>query len=62
VRALQRAADHFAAGRKALEDAGAGEILAEELRLAQQALGQIVGRFTADDLLGRIFSEFCIGK
>ena len=62
VRALQRAADHFAAGRKALEDAGAGEILAEELRLAQQAVGQIVGQFTADDLLGRIFSEFCIGK
>jgi tRNA modification GTPase len=62
VRALQRAADHFTAGRKALEDAGAGEILAEELRLAQQAVGQIVGQFTADDLLGRIFSEFCIGK
>ena len=62
VRALQRAAEHFATGRKALDDAGAGEILAEELRLAQQALGQIVGQFTADDLLGRIFSEFCIGK
>lgn len=62
IKALQRAADHFVAGRKALENDAAGEILAEELRLAQQELGQIVGQFTADDLLGRIFSEFCIGK
>ncbi len=38
------------------------EIVAEELRLAQQALGEISGEFTADDLLGRIFSDFCIGK
>lgn len=62
IRALQRAAEHFAAGRKALEEARAGELLAEELRLAQQALGEITGAFTADDLLGKIFSEFCIGK
>jgi len=62
IKALQRAADHFAAGRKALDETRAGEILAEELRLAQQELGQIVGQFTADDLLGRIFSEFCVGK
>ena len=41
---------------------GAGELLAEELRLAQQALGEITGAFTSDDLLGRIFSTFCIGK
>ena len=40
----------------------AGELLAEELRLSQQALGTITGEVTADDLLGRIFSEFCIGK
>ena len=40
----------------------AGELLAEELRLAQQALAEITGEFTADDLLGRIFGEFCIGK
>jgi tRNA modification GTPase len=39
-----------------------GELLAEELRLAQQALSEISGTFTADDLLGRIFSSFCVGK
>ena len=62
VDALQRAARHFAAGRHALDDAHAGELLAEELRLAQQALGEITGAVTSDDLLGRIFSEFCNGK
>ena len=36
--------------------------MAEELRLAQQALGEITGRVTSDDLLGHIFSNFCIGK
>jgi tRNA modification GTPase len=41
---------------------GAGELLAEDLRMAQQALGKITGEFSADDLLGRIFSSFCIGK
>ena len=50
------------AGREALRAARAGELLAEELRLSQQALGSITGEFTPDDLLGRIFSEFCIGK
>jgi tRNA modification GTPase len=38
------------------------ELLAEELRLAQEALGSITGEFTPDDLLGEIFSRFCIGK
>ena len=38
------------------------DLLAEELRLAQQALGEITGEFSADDLLGEIFSRFCIGK
>jgi tRNA modification GTPase len=38
------------------------ELCAEELRLAQQSLGQITGEFSADDLLGEIFSRFCIGK
>ncbi len=60
--ALQRAERHFLAGRKALEEAHAGEILAEELRLSQHALGEITGAVSSDDLLGRIFSEFCIGK
>ena len=40
----------------------AGELMAEELRIAQDSLGQITGRFTPDDLLGEIFSSFCIGK
>jgi len=38
------------------------DVLAEELRLSQQALGTITGEFSADDLLGVIFSRFCIGK
>ena len=40
----------------------AGELMAEELRMAQDELGQITGKFTSDDLLGEIFSSFCIGK
>ena len=40
----------------------AGELLAEDLRLAHAALGEITGEFSADDLLGVIFSNFCIGK
>jgi len=62
VEALRNAAQHFDAGRTALRDSRAGELLAEELRLAQHALGSITGAVTSDDLLGRIFSEFCIGK
>jgi tRNA modification GTPase len=45
-----------------LNDHRAGELLAEELRGAHQALGEITGEFTSDDLLGRIFASFCIGK
>ncbi|WJW75503.1 tRNA uridine-5-carboxymethylaminomethyl(34) synthesis GTPase MnmE [Thiohalobacter sp. IOR34] len=59
--ALARARAHLDAGRELLQG-GAGELLAEELRLAQQALGEITGEVTADDLLGRIFASFCIGK
>lgn len=62
VDALARAEEHFWTGKAALEHAGAGELLAEELRLAQQELGEITGSFSSDDLLGKIFSEFCIGK
>jgi len=62
IDALNLAAKHFACGRDALKKNKAGEIFAEELKLAQRALGEITGSFTSDDLLGRIFSEFCIGK
>lgn len=59
---LARARRHFDSGRAALSSDGAGELLAEELRQAQNSLAEITGEFTADDLLGRIFSSFCIGK
>ena len=62
ILALEEAAGHFKTGKRALEDSRAGDLLAEELRLSQKALGTITGEVTADDLLGRIFSEFCIGK
>lgn len=62
LHALERAEMHFATGRTALEETRAGELLAEELRLSHQALGEITGAVSSDDLLGRIFSEFCIGK
>ena len=48
--------------RSQLTERRAGELVAEELRAAQQALGEITGEFTSDDLLGRIFASFCIGK
>ena len=60
--ALQRALAHFREGRMALDEQRAGELLAEELRLAQEALGEITGAVSSDDLLGRIFASFCIGK
>jgi len=62
IDALKKAQDALEQGRSQLVDAGAGELLAEDLRLAQEHLGEITGRFTPDDLLGRIFSSFCIGK
>jgi tRNA modification GTPase len=60
--ALLRAAGHIDTGRRQLAGQQAGELLAEDLRRAQQALSEITGEFTSDDLLGRIFSSFCIGK
>ena len=62
VDALSEARRHFDRGRQVLERDGAGELMAEELRLAQASLGEITGAVTSDDLLGRIFAEFCIGK
>jgi tRNA modification GTPase len=60
--AIERALGHVVEGKKQLESSKAGELLAEELRLAQNDLGEITGEFTSDDLLGKIFSSFCIGK
>jgi tRNA modification GTPase len=60
--ALQRTQTHILAGRQQLELYNAPETLAEELRLAQKALGEITGEYLPDDLLGAIFSSFCIGK
>ncbi len=60
--ALEKAHQHLNTGLMQLESFMAGEILAEELRLTQQELNQITGEFTNDDLLGKIFSSFCIGK
>jgi tRNA modification GTPase len=60
--ALDRAFRHFEVGQAALREASAGELFAEELKLSQQALSEITGALSSDELLGRIFSEFCIGK
>jgi len=61
VEALHLAGEHLAAASAQLAHEQL-ELAAEELRLAHDALGEITGRMTADDLLGRIFSSFCIGK
>jgi tRNA modification GTPase len=60
--ALERAQSFLALGKAQLHGYAAGELLAEDLRQAQNALSEITGEFTPDDLLGRIFSSFCIGK
>ncbi|HWH83964.1 MAG TPA: tRNA uridine-5-carboxymethylaminomethyl(34) synthesis GTPase MnmE [Burkholderiaceae bacterium] len=63
VQALRETGAHLAAARSLAAQAGAAlDLLAEELRLAHDALGQITGAFTSDDLLGEIFGRFCIGK
>ena len=69
VCARQRHLDALGRARACVESAArelierrAGELVAEELRLAQSALGEITGELTSEDLLGRIFSSFCVGK
>ncbi|WP_263143635.1 tRNA uridine-5-carboxymethylaminomethyl(34) synthesis GTPase MnmE [Pseudomonas sp. RIT-PI-AD] len=62
LEALRQAAAHLDHGHRQLTQAGAGELLADDLLQAQRALGEITGAFSSDDLLGRIFSSFCIGK
>jgi tRNA modification GTPase len=61
LEAIESTRSHLATALSQLK-AQRGELAAEELRQAQQALGEITGKFTSDDLLGRIFSSFCIGK
>jgi len=63
VQAMGRVTQHLAAALAHLHlHAQSLDLLAEELRLAQNALGEITGEFNCDDLLGEIFSSFCIGK
>ncbi|MGY6773771.1 tRNA uridine-5-carboxymethylaminomethyl(34) synthesis GTPase MnmE [Gallibacterium genomosp. 1] len=62
LEALEQAAQHLQQGHIQLTQFYAGELLAEELKMAQNALSEITGQFTSDDLLGNIFSSFCIGK
>ena len=62
IEALKQAQQSVLDGESQLQGMAAGELLAEDLRTAQQALSEITGEFTADDLLGEIFGSFCIGK
>jgi len=62
LESLVRARANVEEAYRQLEEHRAGELVAEELRGAQQALNEITGEFTTEDLLGRIFSSFCIGK
>lgn len=60
--ALEKAQHYLNCGKLQLEEHAAGELLAEDLRQSQEHLSEITGGFTSDDLLGKIFSSFCIGK
>lgn len=62
LQALEKAADFLQSGQTQLVEAGAGELLAEDLRQCQLCLAEITGDVSSDELLGKIFSSFCIGK
>tara|TARA_R110001592_G_scaffold135108_4_gene351060 strand:- start:8001 stop:9365 length:1365 start_codon:yes stop_codon:yes gene_type:complete len=62
LQAIEKALEAIDLGRTQLVEMNAGELLAEDLRIAQEQLGLITGKFRPDDLLGEIFSSFCIGK
>lgn len=62
IKVLEDTLGFLRAGSGQLQENGAGELVAEDLKQAQKALAQITGEFSSDDLLGEIFSTFCIGK
>jgi tRNA modification GTPase len=62
MEALRRARAHIEQAHRLLTERHAGELVAQELHDAQRELGEITGQVTSDDLLGRIFGSFCIGK
>ena len=62
LEALRTARTHVEHAYRNLVDTRAGELVAEDLQCAHRAIGEITGEFSAEDLLGRIFSSFCIGK
>ena len=62
IDALRRALEALERGRLVFDQGGSGDLLAEDLRTTQMVLGEITGDFSSDDLLGKIFSTFCIGK
>jgi tRNA modification GTPase len=62
LQSLEDSGDYLQAGQRQLLQAGAGELLAEDLRQCQNSLGEITGAISSDELLGEIFSSFCIGK
>lgn len=62
VEALTRTLEHARAARQRIHEGATAELAAEELRLAQEALGEITGVYGSEDLLGAIFRSFCIGK
>ncbi|GAB5412596.1 MAG: tRNA uridine-5-carboxymethylaminomethyl(34) synthesis GTPase MnmE [Congregibacter sp.] len=62
VRALETCLEHLVTARRQLQEHGAAELVAEDLRYVQDSLGQITGAFSSDALLGEIFGSFCIGK
>jgi tRNA modification GTPase len=62
IEALRKGHEFVLSALHQLQDSQAGELVAEDLRQAQNSLAEITGKFTSDDLLGKIFSSFCIGK
>jgi len=62
VEALKKSLQHLSKAQQIFTQTASGELMAEDFRLAQQNLNQITGEFSTEDLLGKIFSSFCIGK